>query len=71
MSHGDEEQLGELVDQILTIARPYLAPRMSVGNDTYGITRIPNAVAGRGVERRVGLTESTRFVYPGSGHEDA
>ena len=24
-SHGDEEQLGQLLDQILTIARPYLA----------------------------------------------
>ena len=41
------------------------------GNDTYGITRIPTTVAGRGVVRRVDQTDSTRFVYPGSGREDA
>ena len=45
--HGDEELPGQLLDQILTIARPLPgAPKMSVGNDTYGITRIPTAVAG-------------------------
>src|SRR3954467_10777123 len=31
--------------------------RVSVGNDTYGITRIPTTVAGHGVERRAGLKE--------------
>ena len=43
---------------------------MSVGNDTYGITRIPTTVAGRRVVRRAYQTDSTRFVYPGSGRED-
>ena len=37
------------------------------GNDTYGITRIPTTVEGRGVVRRADQTRSTRFVYPGSG----
>ena len=41
------------------------------GNDTYGITRIPTTVAGRGVVRRADQTDSTRFVYPGSGRGDA
>ena len=41
------------------------------GNDTYGITRIPTMVVGRGVVRRADQTDSTRFVYPGSGREDA
>ena len=41
------------------------------GNDTYGITRIPTTVAGRGVVRRADQTDCTRFVYPGSGREDA
>ena len=41
------------------------------GNDTYGITRIPTTVAGRGVMRRADQTDSTQFVYPGSGFEDA
>ena len=52
-SHGDEEQLGQLLDHILTIAPPLPgAPKMSVGNDTYGITRIPTMVAGaRGCEK--------------------
>ena len=41
------------------------------GNDTYGITRIPTTVAGRGVVRRAGLVINTKIVYPGSGREDA
>ena len=41
------------------------------GNDTYGITRIPSTVGGRGVVQRAGLTGSTRIVYPGLGREDA
>lgn len=49
----------------------YASKEVSVGNDTYGITRIPTAVVGCGVERREGLTESMQFVYPGSGREDA
>ena len=63
---------GQLLDPILTIAPPLPgAPKMSVGNDTYGITRIPTTVAGRGVVRRAGLAIGMRIVYPGSGREDA
>ena len=53
------------------ITRPLQSARVSVGNDTYGITRIPTMVAGRGVVRRAGLAIGTRIVYPGSGREDA
>ena len=44
---------------------------VSVGNDTYGITRIPTVAAGGEIVRRAGLVTSTRIVYPGSGREDA
>ena len=46
---------------------------VSVGNDTYGITRIPTTVAGRGVVRRAGsaVSTSTQVVYLGSSREDA
>ena len=44
---------------------------MLVGNDTYGITRIPTMVVVRGVVRRAGLAIDTGIVYPGSGREDA
>ena len=71
-SHGDEEQLGQLLDLILTIARPLPgAPKMSVGNDTYGITGIPTTVAGRWIVRRAGLVDNTKGIYPGSGRKDA
>ena len=56
-------------DQIFTTVHPLPgALEMSVGNDTYGVTRIPSTVGGRGVVRRAGLTVSTQIVYPGSGH---
>ena len=44
---------------------------LSVGNDTYGIIRIPTTVAGHRVVRRAGLVIDTGIVYPGSGCEDA
>ena len=44
---------------------------VSVGNNTYGITRIPTMVAGHRVVRRAGLVVDTGIVYPGSGREDA
>ena len=45
--------------------------KVSVENDTYGITRIPTAVGRREVVERAGLGVSTKIVYPGSGREDA
>ena len=45
--------------------------QVSVGNDTYGITRIPTTVAGRGVVSRAGLVIDMGIIYPGSGRKDA
>ena len=71
-SHGDEEQLGQLLDQILTITHPLPGvPKMSVGNDTYGITGIPSTVAGHRIVRRAGLVDGTKGIYPGSGRKGA
>ena len=50
---------------------PTSVHRQDVGeNNTYGITRIPTVVSGRGVVERAGLRASTQVVYPGSGRED-
>ena len=70
-SHGDEEQLGQLPDQILTIAPPTWRPKMLVGNDTYGITGIPSTVAGRGGRKVSGTSRRHKGIYPGSGRKDA
>ena len=70
-SHVDEEQLGQLLDRIHTIAPPTWRAKDVVGNDTYGITRIPTTVVGRGVVRRAGLVIGTQMVYPDLCHEDA
>ena len=50
---------------------PAVVTMVSVENDTYGITRIPSTVGGRGVVQRGGLVATTKIVYPGSGREDA
>ena len=64
-SHGDEEQLGQLLDQILTITRPLPgAPKMLVGNDTYGITGIPTTVAGRGDPEKSGTSRQHKGDLP-------
>ena len=60
-----------MLEPILTTAPTTWRAKDVGGNDTYGITRIPTTVAGRGVVRRADQTDSTRFVYPGSGREDA
>ena len=70
-SHGDEEQLGQLLDQILNCVPLPGAPKMLVGNDTYGITGIPTTVLWRWIVRRAGLVDSTKGIYPGSGRKDA
>ena len=48
-----------------------VSDRMSVGNDTYGVTWIPSTVGGRRVVRRAGLAVSTQVVYLGWGRGDA
>ena len=48
-----------------------VGPSLSVGNDTYGITGIPSAVAGRGILRRAALVDGTKGIYPRSGRKDA
>ena len=47
------------------------APKMSVGNDTYGITGIPSTVAGRGDREKSGTSRQHKGIYPGSGRKDA
>ena len=70
-SHGDGELLNQLLDRIFTNARPLpRAPKMSVENDTYGITGIPSTVGGRGVVQRAGLAVSTQIIYLGTSHGD-
>ena len=48
-NHGDEELLDQLLDRIRTTAPPTWRAKDVGGNDTYGITRIPTVVSGRGV----------------------
>ena len=70
-SRDHEKLLSRPLDQILTTAPPTWRAKDVGGNDTYGITRIPTTVVGRGVVRRADQTDSTRVLYPGSGREDA
>ena len=59
-------------DRIFTTAHPLPGvPEMSVGNDTYGVTRIPSTVGWHGVVQRAGLAVSTQIIYLGSGRGDA
>ena len=67
--HGGRATRGVLPGLLVLVGfGPHL---LSVGNNTYGITRIPTTVSGRGVLRRAGLLISTKIIYPGSGREDA
>ena len=44
---------------------------MSVGDDTYGITRIPSTVAGHGDREKSGTSKLHKGIYPGSGRKVA
>ena len=60
-----------MLEPILTTAPPTWRAKDVGGNDTYAITRIPTVVSGAQGHEKRDLTGRTRFVYPGSGHEDA
>ena len=52
------------MDEILTIAPLPGAPKMSVGNDTYGITGIPSMVVGRGDRDKSGTSRQHKGDLP-------